>query len=86
MIAPGGRRCGRRVLSRLLAVVLLAVVGFVVFRDVGGGRAPTAPSTVVTGVIGSEKKSFFDAVTGGRTFDARTASLAEVFQGIRGYV
>ncbi|OZM83909.1 hypothetical protein [Pseudonocardia sp. MH-G8] len=47
----------RRVLSRLLAVLLLGVLGFVVFRDVRGA-APAAPA-VVTGVIGSEKLAFF---------------------------
>lgn len=59
MTAPGGRRSGRRVLSWLLAIALLAVIGFVVLRDIGG-REPDPPIlTVVTGVIGSEKVPFF---------------------------
>jgi hypothetical protein len=59
MTAPGGRRSGRRVLSWLLAIALLAVIGFVVLRDIGG-REPDPPVlTVVTGVIGSEKVPFF---------------------------
>ena len=49
MTAPGGRRSGRRVLSWFLAVVLLGVIAFVVFRDVRG-RDPEPPvATVVTG-------------------------------------
>lgn len=59
MIAPGGRRSGRRVLSWLLALALLAVIGFVVFRDVGGGEPEPPAPTVVSGVIGSEKAAFF---------------------------
>ncbi len=49
-------RSGRRVLSWVLALVLLGVLGVVVFRDRIG---VTAPPTVVTGVIGSEKVAFF---------------------------
>ncbi|MEJ3659079.1 hypothetical protein WEH80_39590 [Actinomycetes bacterium KLBMP 9759] len=57
MSVAAGRRSGRRVLSWVLALALLAVIGFVVFRDVG---APAPPAvTTVTGVIGSEKLSFF---------------------------
>jgi hypothetical protein len=59
MTAPGGRRSGRRVLSWLLAIALLAVIGFVVLRDIGG-REPDPPVlAVATGVIGSEKVPFF---------------------------
>lgn len=47
------RRTRRRALSWVLALALLAVVGFVIVREVGGGL------TTVTGVIGSEKLPFF---------------------------
>ena len=43
---------GRRVLSWGLALVLLAVIGVVVFRE---RLTAPPPLTVVTGVIGSEK-------------------------------
>ena len=46
----------RRVLSWVLALVLLGVLGVVVFRDRFGGAPPL---TTVTGVIGSEKMPFF---------------------------
>jgi hypothetical protein len=59
MTAPGGRRSGRRVLSWLLALALLGVIGFVVFRDIGGQEPEPPALTVVTGVIGSEKVAFF---------------------------
>lgn len=59
MNAPGGRRSGRRVLSWLLALVLLGVLGFVVARDIGGREPEPPATTVVTGVIGSEKAPFF---------------------------
>jgi hypothetical protein len=59
MTAPAGRRSGRRVLSWLLALVLLGVIGFVVLRDVGGPEPEPVAATVVTGVIGSEKAAYF---------------------------
>jgi hypothetical protein len=59
MTAPGGRRSGRRVLSWVLALALLGVLGFVVFRDIGGDQPEPATPTAVTGVIGSEKLAFF---------------------------
>jgi hypothetical protein len=59
MTAPGGRRSGKRVLSWVLALALLGVIGFVVIRDVAGGDPAPAGTTVVRGVIGSEKLAFF---------------------------
>jgi hypothetical protein len=59
MTAPGGRRSGRRVLSWVLALVLLAVLAFVVIRDIRGGDPEPPALTAVTGVIGSEKLPFF---------------------------
>lgn len=58
MTAPGRRSSGRRVLSWLLAFVLLVVLGFVVFRDINGADDPPELAAV-TGVIGSEKAPFF---------------------------
>ena len=56
-MTTGGRR-GRRVLSWLLAIVLLGVVAWIVVPRLrpGGG---TPALTTVTGVIGSEKSAFF---------------------------
>jgi hypothetical protein len=59
MTAPGGRRSGRRVLSWLLAVVLLGVVVWVVVAPPGADDPAPPPVTTVTGVIGSEKLAFF---------------------------
>jgi hypothetical protein len=56
MTTGGGR--GRRVVSWLLAIVLLGVVVWIVVPGLRpGGGAP--PLTTVTGVIGSEKSAFF---------------------------
>jgi hypothetical protein len=57
MTSAGPRRTGRRLLSWLLALVLVGLVGFVVFRDRFAAPAPAI--TTVTGVIGSEKLAFF---------------------------
>lgn len=48
---------GRRVLTWLVALALLGVAGVAVYRDVR--PAPPVGPTVVTGVIGSEKRAFF---------------------------
>ncbi len=58
MTAAGGRRSGRRVLSWVLAVVLLGVLVFIVVRDRPWQDAPPELTTV-RGVIGSEKVPFF---------------------------
>lgn len=59
MTVGGGRRSGRRVLSGVIALALLAVIAFVVLRDIGGRTDPAPELTAVTGVIGSEKLPFF---------------------------
>lgn len=68
MTAGGGRRTGRRVLSWVLALVLLVVIGVVVYRDRLADDPPAV--TTVTGVIGSEKVPFFADPRVRAVFDA----------------
>lgn len=53
-----GGKSSRRLPAFLLALVLLAVVGVIVYRDLRSDSGPGSLA-VVTGVIGSEKVAFF---------------------------
>lgn len=59
MTTRPGDRTGRRVLSWALAVVLVAVVGVLIYREQVAGPSAPAALVTVTGVIGSEKMPFF---------------------------
>jgi Ca-activated chloride channel homolog len=79
MTAAGGRRSGRRVLSWVLAIVLLGAARPAAVRGV-------PVFCVLFGESSAEEMTEVATLTGGRMFDARATPLADVFQEIRGYV